>query len=139
MMLYTDAECCVGVGGNHGFAMSNNNSAEAVEDAYNKPNPYQGPSTVHPITGNELPDGCEAVVEPNRLAFKYGNGIEHSIYLPKGTYGKSLKLVEDKNWAELKKFPVWGTFSAFHRCLSNAYQSNSNVLTITSKSNILCC
>lgn len=65
-------------------------------------------SNKNPVTGEDLPEGYEAVFEPNHFVYGDNEGIRHSIHLPAGTYRKAMKYYEEENWNELAKFPVWG-------------------------------
>ncbi|OAR05861.1 hypothetical protein LLEC1_05761 [Akanthomyces lecanii] len=73
-------------------------------------------SKINPVTGEPLPEGYTAGVEPNQFGYKDGDGVEHLIHMPGGTYQKTIKLYNEKNWDELAKYPVWS--------MSPEYQSH---------------
>ena len=62
--------------------------------------------------------GCQAptsplriptkAVECNMMVYMDSVGIKHEIYMPKGTMQRACKLLEEKNWDELAKYPKWG-------------------------------
>lgn len=55
---------------------------------------------------------CTKTVEPNKMNFTDGEGKEHNIHMPKGTFKTACKYFEEKKYGELAKFPVWGRSSS---------------------------
>lgn len=58
-----------------------------------------------PISAPPIP---KKTVECNMMVYMDCVGIKHEIYMPKGTMQRAGKLLEEKNWDELAKYPKWG-------------------------------
>nr|POF13743.1 hypothetical protein CFP56_02767 [Quercus suber] len=43
----------------------------------------------------------------DRMTYKLGSGVEHVVYLAKGTQQAACKHIIDKNWDALAQFPAW--------------------------------
>ncbi|CAM1503340.1 Fc.00g081160.m01.CDS01 [Cosmosporella sp. VM-42] len=58
-------------------------------------------------TETETEEDCKMMVEPNMMAYQDKDGVEHKIYLPKGTFKAAAEHFEAGNFDELAKFPAW--------------------------------
>jgi hypothetical protein len=59
-------------------------------------------------TEGEVTEDCEMVVEPNKMVYFDGDGVQKAIYMPKGTFQKAAQHFQAKNFDELAKYPAWG-------------------------------
>lgn len=97
------------LGSGHGFGPS---AAAAVAAQYNgtEPIPWELlPKTqVDRLRGQLLPEVCVGLLEPNNLIYDDDGGVRRSKHIPKGKYRQSMKYLNEHNWTELAKLPVWG-------------------------------
>ena len=105
--------CCLHLGDVNNCAASWYHGGAQKRDAM--PDDTATP-TVDPkgaVVGTQNPSNC-TVIQPNKMVYTDGKGVQHSIHLPKGTFETASKHYMDGNHDELSKFPAWSESFPFH-------------------------
>ncbi|KEY73951.1 hypothetical protein S7711_11401 [Stachybotrys chartarum IBT 7711] len=85
-------------------ANSNDDGSKNIsQDQKDDPNPTKREFT----TSDSKEDEYEITVQPNKLVYFDASGVEHEIYLPRGTSERAGQLWLKEDWDQLAKYPKW--------------------------------